>query len=321
MKKIMVQILLLLPLTLGWILSGCGSHDSPREKAYIESVNRWHAQRIARLKRKDSWLTLAGLFWLQEGENSFGAAQDNRIRFPAGKADSHIGVLVLKDSSVTIRVFPGVEVTDTLGNPVREGILRDDSRGKPTILKHRSLLFYIIKRGKRFAVRLKDTEHPNLKKFTGIERFPVDPRWRVRAVLKPFPTPRTVPIPTVLGTIVNEPTPGVLEFTIRRQKYYLTPLGKPGDAEYFIIFGDETNGEETYGAGRFLEVPAPDSSGVTFIDFNKAYNPPCAFTPYATCPLPPEENELPIRVTAGEKNYHGASHHSSTLQKKRRPTE
>ncbi len=291
------------------IFPGCQRESATTDAQYLQSIEKWHQQRIERLRRNDSWLTLAGLFWLHPGTNSFGSAPDNSIRFPAGKADDHIGVFTLSDSVVSVNIFPGVQVLDETGQPVQKLTLQDDFRGHPTILRHRSLLFYVIKRGKRFAIRLKDTEHPNLKHFAGIERFPVDPRWRVRAVLKPFTTPRTVAVPTVLGTVVEEPAPGFLEFQIAGETYRLLPLGKPGDTEYFIIFGDATNGKETYGAGRFLDVPAPDSTGVTYIDFNKAYNPPCAFTPYATCPLPPEENYLPIRVTAGEKNYRGLHTH------------
>ena len=190
--------------------------------------------------------------------------------------------------------------------PIRDILLKDDSHKDPTILKLGSLSWYIIKRGEKYGVRLKDSDHPRLKKLDKIETFTVDSQWRIEAKLDKFESPKTIDIPTVLGTIEKQMSPGILVFKINQKTYRLYPLGDEGDL--FVIFGDQTNGNETYGGGRFLLVKKPDSNGLTLIDFNKAYNPPCVFSPYATCPLPPQENILPVQVTAGEKMVKGFDH-------------
>jgi len=187
-------------------------------------------------------------------------------------------------------------------------VMRNDLAGKPTKLTLGMLSWTIIKRGDRFGVRLRDHEHPLLQQFGGVETFPVDSTWRVKARFERNDPPKMLAIPTVLNTIDEEPSPGAFVFDVDNQTYRLDATGKMTDKELFVIFTDQTNGKETYGAGRFLYVATPDESGKTTIDFNKAYNPPCAFTEYATCPLPPEQNKLTIRTTAGEKNYTHVTH-------------
>jgi uncharacterized protein (DUF1684 family) len=186
--------------------------------------------------------------------------------------------------------------------------MRNDMAGDPTKLALGTLSWTIIKRGERYGVRLRDHEHPMLKSFDGIETFPIDSTWRIEAIFELNNPSKIIAIPTVLNTITEEPSPGAFVFNINGKPYRLDATGKMTDKELFLIFGDQTNGKETYGAGRFLYVPTPDANGKTMIDFNKAYNPPCAFTEYATCPLPPEQNKLPVRITAGEKNYAQAVH-------------
>ncbi len=271
------------------------------DSAYVQEIDRWHAQRIASLTRPDGWLSLVGLYWLRPGENTFGSDSTNTIVFPP-KAPKRMGRFILQDTTVVVEILPGIPVTVN-GQPVSRMPLQHDLTGHPTILQYKSLLWYIIKRGNQLGVRLKDTLATTRLHFKGIERYPVDPRWRIPARFVPFPQKRFIEIPTVLGTIVPEPSPGQLVFTVNGQEYRLDVIQEqPGDP-YFVIFSDETNGEETYGAGRFLYVAPADSTGWTVIDFNKAYNPPCAFTPYATCPLPPPQNHLPLPVRAGEKRY------------------
>ena len=280
------------------MLAACGPKQF-NEKQYREEVESWHRKRIENLKKADGWLTLEGLFWLESGENSFGAAAGNALVFPEGMPD-RMGRFVLNDTVVTVHIEHGVEVTsaDTL---LREGELRADVTGEPTILKWKSYSWYVIKRQEKYGIRLKNSASPVLAGFTGIERFPVDIKWRVPARLVPHEDKTTIPVPNVLGQIVNEPSPGSLLFTIEGREYRLDPVATAGDEEYFIVFADASNGETTYGAGRFLTVPRVNEEGMTWIDFNRAYNPPCVFTPYATCPLPPAQNRLDISVTAGEK--------------------
>jgi uncharacterized protein (DUF1684 family) len=172
--------------------------------------------------------------------------------------------------------------------------------GKPIVLKHKSLRWFIIKRGNKFGIRLRDLESPFLKEFTGIDTFPIDAKWRVKAKLIKEEN-KKIPILDVLGQTNLQDSPGKLVFTIDGNEYSLDAL-EEGES-LFIIFADKTNKEETYGAGRFVYTFKPNASGEVYLDFNKSVNPPCAFTPYATCPLPPKQNSLPIAVIAGEKNY------------------
>ncbi len=275
-------------------------------KDYIQQINQWHAQRIQDLTRPDGWLSLVGLHWLKPGKNTFGADSSNDIVFPP-KVPPQIGYFTLEDSIIRVFINSGVSVYHE-GKPVRQLQLHHDLSGKPTMLSYGSLLWYVIKRGDRYAIRIKDTLATTRLHFKGIARYPVDPAWRVEAHFQPFSKRRFIEIPTVLGTISREPSPGRLIFTINGQPFSLDVIQeKPGEP-YFIVFGDATNGQETYGAGRFLYVEPADASGKTVIDFNKAYNPPCAFTPFATCPLPPPQNVLPIAIPAGEKAYEGGHH-------------
>ncbi len=280
------------------MLAACGP-EKFNEKQYREEVESWHRKRIENLKKADGWLTLEGLFWLEQGDNTFGAADGNALVFPEGMPD-RMGRFVLSDTVVTVHIEPGVEVTSA-DAMLREGELKADVTGAPTILKWKSYSWYVIKRQEKYGIRLKNSASPVLAGFKGIERFPVDIKWRVPARLVPHKDKTTIPVPNVLGQIVNEPSPGSLLFTIGDREFSLDPVAAAGDEEYFIVFADASNGETTYGAGRFLTVPRVNEEGMTWIDFNRAYNPPCVFTPYATCPLPPAQNRLDIAVTAGEK--------------------
>ncbi|MEW5806696.1 MAG: DUF1684 domain-containing protein [Acidobacteriota bacterium] len=256
---------------------------------------------------KNGWLSLAGLFWLEEGENGFGADESNTILFPGDRAPDFIGSFFLDNGQVTIRIKPDIKVLhgDT---PVTEMILQDDEKGEPTVLTCGSLSWHVIKRDNRYGIRLKDSENPKIKEFKGIERFPVSKRWRIKAKYLPYDPPKNISIVNVLGKVSEEPSPGALKFKIYGKTYRLDSLGEPDDEELFIVFGDRTNGFETYGGGRFLYVKKPDKKGMTYVDFNKAYNPPCAFTEFATCPMPPSQNKLPVKITAGEKSYKDALH-------------
>ena len=270
---------------------------------YRTEIERWRTQRIERLRRDDGWLTLVGLFWLKEGENSVGSGPGNRVVLPAGKVPGRVGSLTLAHGRVAARLDEAAGVTAD-GKPVSSLELSPDtSPAGPTVLKLGSLSFYVIARGERFGVRVKDAESAARREFRGIENFPIDPKWRIVARFDPYPAPRSISVPNVLGTISREPSPGVLVFPVDGREQRLEPVLEQGETDYFVIFGDRTNGLETYGGGRFLYVSPPDAQGRTVIDFNKAYNPPCVFSAYATCPLPPAQNKLPIRVEAGEKSY------------------
>jgi uncharacterized protein (DUF1684 family) len=270
---------------------------------YISEVQEWHQKRIARLKEETGWLNLVGLFWLEDGENKFGSAKDNNIIFPSGP--KHIGSLFLKDSTVTINALPGVSVLNN-GQPVNEMILKDDHTADPTILALGSLRWYIIKRTKGYAIRLRDLNAELLKTFKGIESFPINDEWRIEAKFEKFDPPKKITLPDIVGTAEEENSPGAVVFTKDNQTYRMDALDAGGNRIWFI-FADATSGNETYGAGRFLYADKADSNGIVILDFNEAYNPLCVFTRFATCPLPPKDNYLKLRVTAGEKMW--GEHH------------
>jgi uncharacterized protein (DUF1684 family) len=178
-----------------------------------------------------------------------------------------------------------------------------DVEGEPTVLKLGELDFFVIERGGRLAVRVRDLKSEAGHSFRGIKSYPIEVRWRVAARFAPYDPPKQIPIATINGTLIDEASSGALVFAVDGQSYRLDVLGKPGDKSLFVIFSDETTGRETYGGGRYLYAPAPGADGLVDLDFNKAYNPPCVFTDYATCPLPPRQNRLPFRIEAGEMNY------------------
>ena len=282
-----------------FLLSGCVQKKTTQ--SYDMEINQWHQQREQRLTKPDSWLSLAGLFWLQEGDNTFGSDKSNAIVFPE-KAPAFAGTFYVRNGKVKVILKAEALVTID-GERELEKTFDGSAEGKTGIMKSGSLTWYVIKRGDRFLIRLKDSANPAIKNFTGIKRYPVDKRWRIKARLEAYDPPKKLKIANVLGQIYFQDCPGALVFEIGGKEYRLDPEGKVGNKSWFLNFSDETGGRETYGAGRYLELDAADSNGFTYIDFNKAYNPPCAFSPFATCPLPPEGNHLGIRVTAGEKNY------------------
>lgn len=268
---------------------------------------RWRDRRLARLTTATGWLTLVGLDWLEPGENAFGSDAANPVRLPEGKAPAKAGVFVLEGDHVRVVPDPGAGLTID-GKPASAQILADDTTGKPDVLKVGDLIFYIVRRGDRFGVRIKDPSSPVRTRFKGLDYFPASPKWKVTGTFVPFDAPKKVEIPTVLGTTDTMESPGLVRFTIDGKELSLEPVvADPDDPALWFIFSDRTSGKETYGAGRFLYADMP-KDGKVVIDFNRAYNPPCAFTPYATCPLPPKENRLPIRVEAGEKAYAGGHH-------------
>lgn len=284
------------------MLIGCS--DNLQEKGspkYVAEIKEWHSKRIENLKKENGWLNLAGLFWLKEGENKFGSDKSNDLIFPENKSPKFMGSFILKDSIVILKVNSGVEVFLDNCEEVKEMELKHDQQKGTTILDHGSLRWNLIKRGDRYGIRLRDLDAKLVKNFQGINTYPINEDWRLEAEFEPYNPPKEIEIPTVIGTIEKEKSPGSLVFKKDGNQYRLD-VTDSGNS-YFVIFADRTNSKETYGAGRFLSVNKADSTGRIYIDFNKAYNPPCAFTKFATCPLPPQQNFLKLEVTAGEKNF------------------
>jgi hypothetical protein len=281
--------------------TGLAWTDAAAQGEYAEQIKAWRQRREERLKADGGWLSVAGLFWLEEGRNRFGTAQDNGIVLPEGSAPEHAGVFERKGDTVTLRLEPGVEATAG-GQPVPgELAMVPDTAGEPTVVAlGKRLQMHVIGRNGRYAIRLKDRDSPQRKAFTGLKWFPVREDWRITARFEPYEPARDVEIPNVLGYVEKMSCPGVAVFTVAGRELRLEPvLEDPKEPMLFFIFRDETTGRETYPAGRFLYAEMP-KDGQVVLDFNKAYTPPCGFTPYATCPLPPPQNRLALRIEAGE---------------------
>jgi len=277
------------------------------EEAYRAEVRQWREAREERLRSETGWLTLAGLFWLRNGENTIGTDPASDIVLPAGP--SKAGVLVFRDGQAALSLASGV--TGRIGGQAVTGprALRSDASSRPDVLELGSVSLYVIRRGDRYGVRLKDKESKARREFTGLRWFDVREDYRIEAKWVSHPQPRPLQVPNVIGESSTMPSPGYAEFEIAGQTVRLDGvLEDPTSLELFFILRDQTSGKETYGAGRFLYAGLP-RQGRVVLDFNKAYNPPCAFTPYATCPLPPRQNWLPVRLEAGEKAYTGPGAH------------
>ena len=278
------------------VLGACGNGRIDFE-AYEEAIVQWRQDRVASLKAEGGYLNLVGLYWIEPGEHSFGASPDNDLVFP-GTSTPVIGRFVLDEDGVRMLPEPGVDVRYE-GIPVRGLFLTDDQSENPVIVTHDSLAWGVIQRDGRFAIRLRDFENPALESFPTLDYFPLDLDYRVVGTLRPYDEPRVMNVGTVIEGLGYHPqSPGVIEFDLGGSTYELEAY-QSGD-RLFFVFGDETNGEETYPAGRFLYSLMPGESGKTVLDFNLAYSPPCAFNDFSTCPVASPRNRLPVRIEAGE---------------------
>ncbi|HYW49487.1 MAG TPA: DUF1684 domain-containing protein [Gemmatimonadaceae bacterium] len=281
--------------------------------AYAAETQEWRAKRLDAIAGPDGWSTLAGLFWLDSAQYSIGSdAKANTIVLPSDHTPPRFGTLTRVDSSFEFRAASGANaMVDTAR--VDSAVISTDRSANPTVLRAGSLTYRIIARGGRFALRVKDSSYVLREEFKGLDYFALDTSRRVLARLVPHATPRTVRILNVIGQTDEYRSPGTLEFMIDGQPQHLTAVWEGRDTtQYFVIFRDATSRDSTYPAGRFMYTKPADADGYTILDFNRAYNPPCAFTAFATCPLPPAENVLPIALKAGEKRYAGP--HGSTLE-------
>ena len=281
--------------------------DPDAERAGIEA---WRAERVRRLTSDTGWLTLTGLFWLREGENSFGRSSSNALVLDNPSLADAAGSFLLRDHRVRFVARPGGGVTHD-GKAVSSLDLVADTQGEPTVLASGSLRFFIIERTGNLGVRVRDLDNPHRRNFRGLSYFPVSTAWAFDARFEPYEPAHRLKIVNILGMEEDAVSPGAVLFTRDGREWRLdTVLESPGDTELFIMFADETSGHETYGAGRFLSIPMPEGHRAQ-LDFNKAYNPPCALNDFATCPLPPPQNRLKLRIEAGEKKYEGGPQHHS----------
>lgn len=268
----------------------------------MDDQNDWRKKRDERLRSETGWLTLVGLSWLEPGENRVGSGSHAAVTLPAGKAPTDVGSLVLEGETVRLRPSPGAGLRID-GKPAGERVVADDAKGDPDLITLGDLSFHVIRRGDRFGVRVRDAKAKALSEFRGMDYFPADPKWTIEARWEAYPSPKEAKIPNVLGQVDTMQAPGLARFSVEGVEVSLEPVLAEGDSPMlWFIFRDGTSGKETYGAGRFLYAAMP-REGRVVLDFNKAYNPPCVFSPYATCPLPPKRNWLAVRVEAGEKTF------------------
>ena len=262
--------------------------------AYERDIAAYRKARVARLTQPDGWLTVVALIPLRDGVNDVDLPSK-----PPVKAR-----MMLQNGKVTLDPNPAFTIDNKpVTTPVE--LHNDTENAGYTIVRSGAISFFIHKVGDNFGVRVKDPDSERRKNFKGLDDFPPDPKYRVEARFEPYNPPKHIRMPNVSGITTDEISPGALVFTLDGRGFRIDPILEQGTKDLFIIIRDATSGRETYGAARYLYASPPDANGKTIVDFNKAYNPPCAFTPYATCPLPPPQNRLPIRIEAGEKKYAG----------------
>ena len=278
---------------------------APGTAEYAAEIEAWRRRRLARLTAEDGWLSLTGLFWLSEGPNPVGRGPGAAVVLPP-QTPERLGASRFAGGRAFIApALRSAPVLAAAGRPVTQPVpLATDAGGAPTVISIGPVRFHLVERGGRVAVRVRDRENPARFGLKPIESFPVDRAWRFDARFDAYDPVRRMPVTSVVGTVEEETVPGAVVFAAGGRELRLEPVLEGGETDYWIVFGDATNGRETYGGGRFVYVPPP-VGGRTVLDFNKAYNPPCVFTPYSTCPLPAPQNRLPIRVEAGEKMYRG----------------
>jgi uncharacterized protein (DUF1684 family) len=265
----------------------------------------WRAKRLASLTSETGWLTPIALYWLKEGENSFGRAPTQAFSLDDAALAADTGAFVLTDGRVRYVAHASQAMT-YLGKPVTSLDLVSDADEKPTELVAGSLHFMLIERAGHFGIRVRDSVSPNRLQFKGLEYFPVRADWHMQARFEPYMPERRIPIVNILGMTQEMISPGAIVFQRDGRSWRLDAiLEAPGDRELFVMFADATSGKQTYGAGRFLYVGLPQAGRIE-VDFNEAFNPPCAFTDFATCPLPPQQNRLALSIDAGELKYEHA---------------
>jgi uncharacterized protein len=280
------------------------SSDLQSERANIE---QWRTERIAELTNDTGWLTLVGLFWLQEGDNTFGRASSNTIVLDHPSLAPAAGSFRVTGTHVTFTARADSGITHG-GQPVTTIELVSDAKDSPTVVSSGPLRFFIIERSGKLAVRVRDVDSPRRRNFPGLTYFPIAADWVFDARFEPYEPQRHITIVNILGLEEDMVSPGALVFTKDGQEVRLDAvLDGPNPTDLFVMFADATSGHQTYGAGRFVHVPFA-TNGRTLLDFNKAYNPPCAFNDFATCPLPPWQNRLKLKVLAGEKTFAASQH-------------
>jgi uncharacterized protein (DUF1684 family) len=294
--KTPVRQTLIAPLAFLTIVLGAAETDDH----YRQAVEQWRAGHQKKLSADDGWLTVVGLDWLKEGDNRVGTDPASEVLLPPGSAPRQVAIISMHAGKAVLRPVAGVPLALN-GQPATQTTLREDD----DILAINRLKFYLIRRGDRAGIRLKDNDSAARKHFQGLSWYPVDPAWRIEAKYTAWNKPHSLSFHNTIGQVESDASPGYVTFQKDGREFRLEPT--LDDGQLFFVLRDETSGKTTYGASRFLYTE-PAKNGVVLLDFNKAENPPCAFTDYATCPLPPPQNRLALAITAGEKKYAGTGH-------------
>jgi len=284
------------------VAAACGK-PAPVETAdpYLTEIAKFREAREAVLKTDTGWLTIAGLFFLTKPETTFGSDQANDFVLPAG-APGRAGTFSMRDRKVSVKAASGVSFVLN-GRTITNADLKSDGAGTPDRIGLQDLTLWVHQSGDRLAIRLRDKNNHLRREFTGLNWYPVKPVYRVVADYVPYDTPRTMQIPNILGDIDTMVSPGTAAFEMDGQRMQMIAVADPDHPrELWFIFRDLTTGKETDPAARFLYTPLPENGKVA-LDFNRSQNPPCAYNAFATCPLPPQQNRMPVRVEAGEKIY------------------
>jgi uncharacterized protein (DUF1684 family) len=287
-----IKVALLIPMTILTTLAATGDE-------YVAQTRQWRDQREAALKADDGWLTVTGLFWLKEGVNRLGSDPKNDVLLPDQSAPPNVGAITLNGASASFEAVPGTDVTLN-GKPVTVATAIHPNSQEALAINH--LKFLLLKRGARYALRLKDNDAAQRRNFAGLSWYPVKEDWRIEAKFVPYPQPNKLVLDNIIGDIEEVESPGYIVFERDGKEYKL--LASASGKGLFIVFRDQTSGKETYGSSRFLYTAKPEN-GKVVLDFNQAVNPPCAFTAYATCPIAPPQNRLSIAIPAGELKYKG----------------
>ena len=278
------------------------SRDISEDPVFVEAEQEWRAERDQEMRSPTSWLTIAGLFWLDEGENTFGTDPTNKIKIPAGSASPFAGKFILNKVEIRVVSSSGTTIKNE-EKVIKEKTLRSDRNGKPDILELNDFRMWVIHRGDRFAIRMRDLNATRFKNYNGLNFYPPRKKYQINAEFIPYSPPKIETLATVVGIKTMMVSLGYVKFMIDGKECCLDAFEtEPKSKTLFFVFRDETSGQETYGASRFLEADILDD-GTVDLNFNRAENPPCGYTPYATCPLPPPQNILSVRIEAGEKIY------------------
>ena len=270
------------------------------QNSFEADTQKWRQQREEKLKADDGWLTVSGLFWLKEGINTIGGSSASNIVLPPKSAPAQVGEFEYQDGKITFRAAEGVAVTVN-NKLICESEVKTDADGKPDVIQVADLSFIVLKRGERFGIRLKDKNARTRREFAGLNWYAPNETYRVTAKFIPYEQPKEVNVVNIIGDVEKLKSPGYVVFSLNGKEFSLEPVSS-GKDKLFFIFHDQTSGKTTYRPGRFLYANAPED-GQVILDFNQAINPPCAFTIFATCPLPTKRNFLPTTIEAGEKIY------------------